>query len=377
MSTQTLGDTLAVSYADIPAIDLEWLYRDVLPVKVPVIWAARGGTGKGMLSMAFIARVITGAAWPGEPEGTLHEPRSAVLVAPEDFANETIAYRLLAAIDVVDAPPERKAQAARYLFDLTELPDGTPFELPGHVGKLREAIEQINADASVPDVGLVVVDPLMACLEKPISTQLGARRVLYPLQHLARELNIAMVITHHMTKDGKTIMGATALTDAARLVFTIVRDENNDAFRIMRPYKANIADDSSTVRYQVVKAGAKSFALIGDPAAEAERAAGSTRVVVRHEPAEAPDKAEHAPGSAGSFKVLRRIINPDGSDAPGQDEAPLAAGLASLDDAKAAASADAGRVLAWQPASTHPGLHKAAYRDAQRRTVAYAVYPGK
>lgn len=371
----TAPDTpLAVSYADIPAIDLEWRWTDVLPVKVPVIWAAKGGTGKGMLSMAFIARTITGAAWPGEPEGTLHEPMSAVLVAPEDFANETIAYRLQAAIEAVDAPAERKAQAARYLFDLTELSDGTPFELPSHVGKLREACQQINDNPEVPDVGLVVIDPLMACLEKPISTQLGARRVLYPLQHLARELGIAMVITHHMTKDGKTIMGATSLTDAARLVFTISKDEANDAFRIMRPYKANIADDSATVRYQVVKAGAKSFALIGDPADEAEqRVAGSTRVVVRHEPAESPD---YKPGSAESFKVLRRVIGADGHDVPGQSLTPFAADL-SRADARKAAELDAGRPLTWSAADGRPGTEHAVYRDAARRTVAYAVYPGK
>jgi hypothetical protein len=397
---------LAVSYADIPAIPLDWLWKDHLPRKTPVIWAAKGGTGKGLACHACIAIAVTGAAWPGEEPGTLHEPMSVVLVAPEDFANETVAYRLRAAIAAVDAPPERKADAAGYVFDLTEMPDGTPFELPSHVGKLREAIEQINGRGDVPPVGLVVIDPLMACLEKPITSQLGARRVLYPLQSLARETNVGMVVTHHMTKDGKTIMGATALTDAARLVFTVTRDEANDAYRVMKPYKANIADDSATTRYTVVKNGAESFAVFGDQSDAAQGT--STRIVDRDhataEPAGTPQagyvaataqryRAPVLPGETGvragvlydapdyevppyqpaqRYRVLRRGTSRGGVKDAGEV---LADACMTAHAARSAAESDAGEFLDWTDARDSPGMELALQRHADGSMHSYAISP--
>jgi putative DNA primase/helicase len=220
-------EPIAVPFSEIPAITPAWLWPGVIPERTPVILASPGGTGKGLAIAAIAGLVTTGSRFPGEPQDAVRERRQVILVAPEDDANEDLAFRLRAA-----------GADLALVRVLNWMPDGTRFTLPSCLETLRDAIRQASAQG--PPVGLVAVDPLLAVCERSIASVTAARAVIEPLQDLAREEGVAMIISHHTTKDGRTIAGSKAITDAARLVWLLERmPGSSDALRKMTVQKSN------------------------------------------------------------------------------------------------------------------------------------------
>jgi hypothetical protein len=233
---------MTTTYADIPALPTQWLWQDRLPRGDVSLLAAPGGTGKGMLLCDLAARVTTGRPMPGETAPS--EPGSVILIAPEDDPSETVAWRLRAA----------EANLSR-VHDLTLLDSGSPFELSasplreGNVAQLREAIDQIS------DARLVVIDPLMAAIAAgSVATNLGARRVLAPLQRLAKETGVTIVVSHHTVKSG-AIAGSKGLIDAARVVYRVSRDAENPAVRVIALEKSNVLGAAGDLRYTLAGDG--------------------------------------------------------------------------------------------------------------------------
>lgn len=246
---------MSVPYSQIRAIPMRWLWPGVVPFGEPVIIAGPGGVGKGMALTDLAARFTRGLPMPGCEEE--REPGSVVLVAPEDDPNSVVAYRLRAA----------RADIAR-VHDLTLLDNGSPFELPEHVGALRETVD------SLPGPVLVVIDPMLATCTMPISTNIAARRVLAPLQRLAKETSAALVVSHHTVKSGQ-IAGSKGLTDAARIVFTVTASKENPAERVLAPFKANITGTALEQRYTVEGDGTAAHAVWLDRAQVMARREGA------------------------------------------------------------------------------------------------------
>jgi len=186
---------MPVSYAEIEALETEWLWGGRIPRGEVTLIAGEGAVGKGQLLCDLAARVSRG--WPMplcEDDGQGGAPGSVVLVTPEDDPNETMAWRLRAT----------GADLGK-IFDLTTLESGAPFELPGSVAPLRALIDELG------DVRLVVIDPLMAAVSRSISTNLAARRMIAPLMRMAKETGVAVVMVHHTVKSGQ-IAGSKGLT---------------------------------------------------------------------------------------------------------------------------------------------------------------------
>jgi predicted ATP-dependent serine protease len=210
---------MSEAYTDIEAVPMDWLIPDFIPVGTVTLMAGPGGCGKGMACIYIAAKVSQVA--------------SVVMVTSEDDLQSTVAYRLRAA----------GANLAN-VHDLTFDDDGNPFTLPGMIGTLRETVDQIG------DVALIVIDPLMACVETSIASNLGARKVIAPLQRLAAETHSAVILTHHTVKSG-AVAGSKGLTDACRIVYTIAPDRENPAVKVMRSAKANITNGEGCRRYTI------------------------------------------------------------------------------------------------------------------------------
>ncbi len=232
--------SMGVTYADIEPLQTQWLWQDRLARGEVTLIAGAGAVGKGQLLCDLAARVSRGDWMPGcEPaEGEpAQQPGTVIMVTPEDDPNETMSYRLRAA----------GADLSR-VVDFTLLDGGAPFELPDSVGALRALVDELG------DVRLIVIDPLLAVVSKPVSTNLAARRVMAPLMRLAKETGTAVVCVHHTVKSG-AIAGSKGLTDVLRCVYTVRRDPENDAIRIMHLDKGNntVADD---LRFTVISTDA-------------------------------------------------------------------------------------------------------------------------
>jgi hypothetical protein len=223
---------IATPYEDIDPLDPEWLWNGHFARAEVSILAGDGGIGKGFLIADLVARVTRGDPMPGQTEGT--RPGHVIMITPEDSPQTSCARRLRAA-----------GAELGMVHDLTETTAG-PFEIPGDLPVLRAAIDEIG------DVAMVVIDPLSAVSSVSLSTANRVRQqIMSPLQRLARDTGVAMVVVHHTVKSG-AIAGSKTITDAARSVMTVSLDEEDTRIRVLEVTKSNIASKTgSAVRYVV------------------------------------------------------------------------------------------------------------------------------
>lgn len=248
-TTEATEASLTVTFDQIPAIPARYLWPGVLPYRTPVMLAAPGGTGKGLAIAAITALVTTGRPFPGEPEGT-REPGSVIIVAPEDDANEDLAFRLRAS-----------GANLALVHDLTYLPDGSPFTLPGSLDDLRDAITEIGGAG--PPVRLVALDPLMALAERSLGSARAARDIVEQLQAVARDTGVAMIVSHHTVKSG-AIAGNGELVNAMRLVWRVAAAKDSPGIRVMTVEKTN-REAGPSVRYRIEGEGELARAVFCRP----------------------------------------------------------------------------------------------------------------
>jgi hypothetical protein len=197
------------------------------------VLAGDGGIGKGFLLADLAARVTRGASMPDGSNETA-KPGSVLLVTSEDDPNMAMAYRLRAA----------GADLAR-VYDMTE-----DFSIPDSVPALREAI------ATIGDVRLVTIDPLSAVSSIALtSSNVRVRRVIMtPLERLAKDTGVALVVVHHTVKSGR-VAGTKGITDAARMVLRVSLAAQDERIRLIHVEKTNIASSGAgDVAYRVTGA---------------------------------------------------------------------------------------------------------------------------
>jgi hypothetical protein len=84
----------AMSYADIEAVEAEWLWDGRIPLGEVTVLAAMGGTGKTFAMCDLAARVTRGDTLPGgTPPGP---PGTVFIVNAEDDASTVLVHRLAA-----------------------------------------------------------------------------------------------------------------------------------------------------------------------------------------------------------------------------------------------------------------------------------------
>lgn len=239
--------------------------QPVLNGRIPrgevTIIAGEGGAGKGQMGVWMcVDQALQG--------------HHVILVTPEDNLQATVRPRLEATVRAIvpGCTDACVAEVMSRVHDMTFTRSGAPFELSadgkheGSIGQLRELVDNPTLDGENPDpfyegpaCRLVVIDPLMACLAfGSIASNLGARRVMAPMQRLTTETGCALILTHHTVKAG-TVAGNKGLTDAARLVYRAKRDRENPGIRVLEIEKSNLLPDSDPVRYTIHGDGADTF----------------------------------------------------------------------------------------------------------------------
>lgn len=392
----TATDVAAVSYADIPHAPRRWLWEGRIPYGV-VVYAAAGGTGKGLLFAAAAARTALGLPFPGDDQDSRPAPRRVVWItgAGEDDQFEDLAPRLRAAVASAAAEfglgPEECAAGLARIFDLSEWADGTPVTLPADCGRLASEVAALGA-GGVP-VGLVVADSLTALLSEgsTIDSRQGARRVMGRLARFARESDVPLAVLHHFTKDGR-VAGSPAVLDGVRLAFTIGRDPDRPGVRTITEHKAN-ASNAAPCQYVIAGSGAgvhAVFTVAGDARAErasrgagpppatsfrgrmarsAEPTAAETRAGVLDDGVSVPEYLRRLGVPTGAYRCLARVQLPGRPPEAGR----LLADRVSADAARAAAESDACTPLTWQTAPS--GMDVAVHDRADGARVSYGVYP--
>jgi len=383
---------LSVPYSHIPFIPRRWLWDEYIPVGNPVMLAAAGGTGKGLLTWLIAARVVLGLPFPGEDPATRRAPGRVVHIAgSEDDPFEDLAPRaraaIAAAVTEFGLDPELAGEqgAIRYVHDLSEWPDGSPFELPGDMGRLAAEVGRLNALGG-PDVALAILDPFADMLgeKSTISTVKGARSVLRPIKLITRQLDIALAIVHHLTKDGK-VSGSPAVLDALRLAFVIERDSTDETMRVITNVKTNVTG-SQAQRYRIAGRGPDTRAeFVAAADVRTERVARAAERTA--EAPAAPDAGEPIPGSRraryaavaasdpGPFAVLRGIRPPGAADSTQDRRSCLGRDYATRADAWRAVVDDCGAALVFRPTDSDPRAQVAGASLPDGSRASYIVKP--
>lgn len=236
------GRLLTICAADIEPEQVEWLVDQSFPLGMMALIGGQPGLGKSQISINLAAGVTTGKGLPGA--GGFNNLGSVIILANEDDAARTIRPRLDAAgaditkVHIVEGVAREGA-------------DVDMFQLDQDMADLRERALQIG------DVKLIIIDPPSAYLGTKVDSYKDSdvRRVLMPLNTLARETGAMILLIVHLNKrtDGgaqQRFSGSTAWTAAPRVGFLVGEDPLTKQ-RFMLPVKNNIGDDRLGYQYHI------------------------------------------------------------------------------------------------------------------------------
>ena len=392
----------SVAYSGIPYAPRVPVAEGFLYEGEVTVLAGPGKSGKGLTMAGLAVLVALGLPRPGEAPGTRHEPARVLWVAGgaeddpiHDLRPRFEAAALQAAADHGLSPGEALAGLAR-IHDLSSWPDGTPVEVPQDRDALAAeiaALGELDAANRAPGaegyagpawpVRLAVLDPIKGLLGPGHNLNAGARRVMTPLQQLARRTRAAVAVIMHVTKAG-SIQGSADVTNAVRLAFTVQAGKGGAPSALVL-FASNIASPAD-LRFVITGEGRDVRAVFLPPDGAGEGAPEGTlrRRIADHERAAQCDNAaaasppassqagDYAGRLAGQFAVLRQAMRPDGTTA---DAARLAGGpWTHRAAARNAAELDAGEALSWRASTQHADVDVAACQHPGGGGTSYAVW---
>jgi len=242
-----------VRLSDVQPELVRWLWPGRIAMGKLTLLCGDPGLGKSFITLDLAARTSCGSPWPDLP--LLPNTKGGViLLSAEDDLADTIRPRLDAA--GADAAQIVAIQAVRRIqgdgatqveyFDLTQ-------DLPA----LEAAIQQTTG------CRMVIIDPLTAYLGKTDShNNAEVRAILARLFDLAARHGVAVLAVTHLNKANSLPaiyreMGSLAFVAAARAVWAVVRDENDETGRrrFFVPIKNNLGTDETGLAYALESVG--------------------------------------------------------------------------------------------------------------------------
>jgi KaiC/GvpD/RAD55 family RecA-like ATPase len=227
--------------------ELEPLWPGVLWIGKPTLLVGDPGLGKSLVTCDLAARVSRGAPWPCSRASRV--PSNVLMISGEDDADDTIVPRLIAA----------GADLDRIIFlDGVRDPglNGSARTEPLSLDEHMEVLRQIT-DIQHQRVALLIIDPLSAFMGRTDShNNTEVRAVLAELGRLAADKRFAVLVVSHFNKmtganAAYRVTGSLAFVAAARAVFAIARDPQNQDQRLIVPVKSNLGPDTTGFSYTV------------------------------------------------------------------------------------------------------------------------------
>lgn len=234
----------------IEARPIRWLWPGrIARGKVSMI-AVNPGLGKSQVTASLAAIVTAGGIWPVDK--TSCEVGNSIILSAEDDPADTIRPRLEVAGANLSRVYILGAIVAGTLADGNEIRRG--FDLKMDLTRLGAMVEEIGGAT------LIVIDPITAYLGTTDSHKnADIRALLSPLAEFAVKHEAAVVCVNHFNKNsaGEAIMrvtGSLAFVAAARAVFVVARDPEDDARRLFLPLKNNLGNDQTGLAFTVKSA---------------------------------------------------------------------------------------------------------------------------
>ncbi len=224
----------SVPLSSIKPAKVDWLLEPRIPRGSLTVVGGDPGLGKSLFTVDLAAR-----ATRGELTG---EPLSVLFVVPEDDEATSLSPRLLAA----GADSER-------VFSFRRSADEEESVL-----QLPKDLEALEREVQATGAALVVIDPLMACLERSVDSfkDQSSRGALSPLKSIAGRTGAAIVAVMHLNKKEATSMvqrlgGSVAFFAAARSVFLLGETPAGGTERVLIHCKSNVGPHAPALRFNV------------------------------------------------------------------------------------------------------------------------------
>jgi hypothetical protein len=227
--------------ADVERENVTWMWQGFLPHKKLVIVDGMPGVGKSTLTADIAAKVSTGATFPC---GTENRARGVLFLAVEDGVADTIRPRVEAAggdVERVYAMSGVKIQGQESAPDLSK-----------HIEIIRNLVIE-------HDIGLIIIDPIMALLGANVDSyrDQDVRSITTPLARLAEELDVIVLVVRHPNKSisSNALMrggGSMAFIGAARVGWVVGKDPSDESRRILAIAKSNLAMMADSLQFQLV-----------------------------------------------------------------------------------------------------------------------------
>ena len=223
----------ANEYVEAP---IRWLWPGRIPSGQTTIIEGDPGTAKSQLTIAIAAHVSTGLAWP---DGAVCSAATVLMSNREDPEEEVQIPRLKAA----------GADLSNVIL-LSDSESGG-FTIP-------DDVETLHKWCKDKGVKLFVLDPFEAFLSNAVDAYRNhhIRRALRTLESMAKDLDLAVVIVRHLTKDSQRSAiyrgtGSIGVIGAARAGYNVSKDPGDPSRSILTAVKLNWAKPKPALAYKI------------------------------------------------------------------------------------------------------------------------------
>lgn len=251
----------------------EWLVESVIPFGRGGVFAAPGDTGKGMLLVDLAVKVAT----PEPPGMDMNPPmafghlvarRGAVVILSAEDDTDELHRRVLALHP--DMAPE--AGARLHILPYPDMTGRSPTYMAGDANKVdaTQEFRDVYAEMkAIPDLALVVLDPLSAFASVDMTAASSSQQIGNAVDKLAKDLGCTIIAAHHLTKGDRrypietaadarhAIGGAGQLLNALRFAYAMWAP-GEDKERTVLAALGRDFTHNAVFKGAVVKANAKS-----------------------------------------------------------------------------------------------------------------------
>lgn len=228
-----LDDSLLIDkYFVGSAPEQKFLIGDTIPLGVPVVFAAAGDSGKGMMTLDLAMKVASGASMQNAFGGLVAEHGDAIILTAEDDKDEM--HRRISRLD-----PKRYREHYDHKLRILPLPNlggvfpvmqkiDNSYEMGAEFARVYEQMLEMTR------LKLIVIDPLASFVHADVNADPAAGAAFMGmLAQMATETGATVMVNHHMAKikDDKpiktpeearnAIRGTSAIVDGVRAAFAV------------------------------------------------------------------------------------------------------------------------------------------------------------
>ncbi len=277
----------------IKVVGIRWLWSGWLAAGKLHLLAGQAGTGKTTIAVAWAATISRGGSFP---DGTRCEAGSTLMWSGEDDVADSLVPRFMA--NGGDASKFHLVVGAR-----DEEGRRRPFDPATDVPALTAGAR------GVPDLRLVIVDPVVLAVAGDSHKNAEVRRGLQPLVDLAAALGVAVLgITHYSKNTSgrdplERVTGSLAFGALARVVLGTAKPAKDGPPRRLVRVKSNVGPDGGGFEYELVQHALRGAGgLFGQAVVWGDALEGSARDLFAEIEAREGDEA---PARSGAESWLR------------------------------------------------------------------------